>query len=925
MLFSIKIAMVKINKNGILTIFIAPIILIYYEALFSLVNRTNTLSLKNVALIIFYGLFISFIFYLLSKINKKVGLVFLIVIITCFALLFMTESYINKFFNSFMDFDMIFGRASDVCKNYLGDAIGIVVKHFYIIIFNMLPIVILIVFRKDINADYGLVGVISVIGSIIVFLALGIILSVINMGSRDVNEDLYVMIYNNGLINGFKENILSPKQSSEELSFSEVEVVEEKKLDETVEEKYEYNIMNIDFDKLPTDNSDIINLNNYVKSQMPTKKNKYTGLFKGKNLVLICAESFSKHAVKKELIPTLYRLVHDGFYFPKSYATTTTMSTSEGEFELLLGMSSVNGTTDMLDSVDKNNYFTIASAMKREGYHTSCYHNGNYYYYNRNITHDNLGYEFFMAKGSGLENYVRDMSDYTMFDATLNVYKDKKPFSVYYMTYDGHLPYKNDSPFYKKYSEEVYAICGKDISTELCTYYCKMVGIDRALENYIKRLDEEGILDDTVIALTPDHFPYGLLQSNGGKPFYELYKETFDTNDVDKRDANSFVIWSHSLENDLKSYATTIDAPVGNVDMLPTLLNLFGLEYDSRLFIGRDVFSDSEPLVFWGNNSFVNDNCYYNGIKKEGKMLDNTALDEKYLDDIKKKVKDKLVFATNVLKYDYFNYLFKDRIVEEKIEEKMKEAEETKVLTDSQKAKIKEKEEAINFGYSGKTYNNLEELNHNFSSINTVEKNKKDGSYTYDILKFGKFEQDGDIMNGPEDLEWMILYQNNDKILLLSRYILDAVPFCAGDIVDWEHSDLRNYATLNFFPNAFGEYEKKRLISVASSNVNDNPVIDYVNVLNMIEIETFFGKEKGRDKVLATKGTPYAIGNGLFVKKDDENWYDGYSSYWLRDVIVNSRYKYYPDVEYNGHVNRVGYVSNTLNIGFRPAIWIKYN
>ena len=215
--------------------------------------------------------------------------------------------------------------------------------------------------------------------------------------------------------------------------------------------------------------------------------------------------------------------------------------------------------------------------------------------------------------------------------------------------------------------------------------------------------------------------------------------------------------------------------------------------------------------------------------------------------------------------------------------------------------------------------------NFNFSNINTVEKNNKNGSYTYDILKFGKFEQDGDIMNGPEDLEWMILYQNNDKLLLLSRYILDAVPFCVGDTVDWEHSDLRNYATLNFFPNAFGEYEKQRLISVASSNVNNNPVIDYVNVLNMIEIETFFGKEKARDKVLATKGTPYAIGNGLFVRKDNDNWYDGYSSYWLRDMIVSSRYKYYPNVEYNGYVNRTGYVSNTLNIGFRPAIWIKYN
>ncbi|MDE5991932.1 MAG: sulfatase-like hydrolase/transferase, partial [Oscillospiraceae bacterium] len=154
------------------------------------------------------------------------------------------------------------------------------------------------------------------------------------------------------------------------------------------------NRMDIDFDAALSRNPNAVisELNNYVRSLTPSNKNEYTGLFKGKNLILICAEAFSDAVVSEELTPTLYRMSHNGIYFSDYYQPTWGGSTTTGEFSFVTGLVPESGLESMLKIQDNNNYFTLGNQLQRQNYTSCAFHNGQFDYYSRNLTHTNLGY-----------------------------------------------------------------------------------------------------------------------------------------------------------------------------------------------------------------------------------------------------------------------------------------------------------------------------------------------------------------------------------------------------------------------------------------------------------------------------------------------------------------------------------------------------
>ena len=162
--------------------------------------------------------------------------------------------------------------------------------------------------------------------------------------------------------------------------------------------------MDIDFEKLAseTNKSDLQGLYKWLSTEQGTKQNEYTGLFKGKNLILICAEGFSQYAVSPELTPTLYRLIHNGFYFSDYYQPAWGGSTSTGEYSVLTGLIPTDGVKSIRKTSDHNMYLTIGNDMQRLGYTTLAYHNNSYTYYGRNETHENLGYSKFIGMGNGM-------------------------------------------------------------------------------------------------------------------------------------------------------------------------------------------------------------------------------------------------------------------------------------------------------------------------------------------------------------------------------------------------------------------------------------------------------------------------------------------------------------------------------------------
>lgn len=425
--------------------------------------------------------------------------------------------------------------------------------------------------------------------------------------------------------------------------------------------EYGYNVTDIDFDTIIANTSDktLLNVHKYVQSLSGTKQNAYTGLFKGKNLILIAAESFSKEVIDPVRTPTLYRLSTKGIKFTDFYQPTWGGSTSTGEYSILTGLVPTAGVSSILKIADCDLSFTIGNKLKNEGYFSAAYHDGTYTYYSRNLTHTKFGYETFTAFGNGLENVMNNKvwpaSDLEMFEGTLSDYIDKQPFSVYYMSVSGHGFYTNfNNGMSMKNRAEVENL---DYSTTVQAYLAANMELEHALAYLVDELEKAGIADDTVIAICPDHYPYALEkgESWGNSEDYlgELYGFTV-TNSAE-RDHNALILWSGCLENENNDMATTISTPTYSLDILPTLCNLFGVEYDSRLLVGRDVFSDAEAIVVWPDYNWKTERGYYDYTRKQFIPAEgNEAADDEYIDRINSIVRNKIAYSKAVLNYDYF-------------------------------------------------------------------------------------------------------------------------------------------------------------------------------------------------------------------------------------------------------------------------------
>lgn len=423
--------------------------------------------------------------------------------------------------------------------------------------------------------------------------------------------------------------------------------------------EYGYNVLDIDFDKLIAEstNKKLTAIHQYVSSLTPSKQNEYTGLFEGKNLILVCAESFCKEVIDPERTPTLYRMATKGIVLEEFYQPTWGGSTSTGEYSFVTGIIP-SSSSAMQNSIGHNMYFTLGNQLQRQGYFSACYHNATSTYYKRNKTHTNLGYSTFTTCDDGFKGKMTvqwPYSDLEMMELSIEDYIDRQPFSIYYMTVSGH----------PDFAYSANAMARKNWSiVENMNYPKKVLGylgcqqeLESALTYLIAQLEEAGIADDTVIAVCPDHYPYGLQKSSSWNNSTDWLNYLYGSHGTNiARDHNIAMIWCRSLED--REEPIVVSAPTYSLDLVPTLSNLFGLPYDSRLLVGRDILSDTEPLVIWGDMSWKSDKGYYNHSKGTFTPNDGVTVDSDYVSGINAKVSNAFTYSRAYTTYDYFRVLF---------------------------------------------------------------------------------------------------------------------------------------------------------------------------------------------------------------------------------------------------------------------------
>ena len=430
--------------------------------------------------------------------------------------------------------------------------------------------------------------------------------------------------------------------------------------------EYGYNEINFNFDDLIDNerNSRIRGVHEYVSSLSGSRQNAHTGIFEGKNLILITAEAFSKQVVDPVMTPTLYRLVNNGFYFSDYYQPGWGSSTSGGEYSIITGHAPTSGVRSIRIAADQNASFTIGNRLQSLGYFSAAYHNGTYTYYNRNSTHTKFGYSTFSALNNGMTGHVKAVwpaSDLEMMEYSVPQFIYERPFSVYYMTISGHGNYSNTGNNMARKNWNAFPEQYDGMSSFIRAYMACNLELEYALEYLIEVLERAGIADDTVIVLSTDHYPYALEHSNSWGTDKEYLSELFGypVNTLADRDSSALIIWSGSLENEHKDLAYEVSSPTFSLDILPTLLNLFGLEFDSRLFSGRDVFSEAEPLVFWLNRSWITDYGFFNGSNSSFTPAPDVTVPDDYVSRIRNIVNNRINLSTAILENDYFNTLFR--------------------------------------------------------------------------------------------------------------------------------------------------------------------------------------------------------------------------------------------------------------------------
>ncbi len=368
-----------------------------------------------------------------------------------------------------------------------------------------------------------------------------------------------------------------------------------------------------------SDDKAVISLCDYFDAKTPTMTNEYTGLFEGYNLVYICAEGFSRYGIDPDITPMLYEMANNGIvlkHFYNSFPNTTT----NGEFAFATSLwPDVSRAADQgtgVGSFSQSGAVFMPNGLgdifAAEGVPTYAYHDFIGRYYRRKYTWPNLGYENIKFLGQGMTfSSSWPASDLEMFEQSVDDYIGEDRFHAYYMTFSGHGPYTSANVMYRKNIKTVKELAGDKYKDDVILgYFCGEYEFELGLEYLVERLKDAGKLDKTVIVIVGDHYPYYLTDSAkkeyGGGTIEDVFEQSRST----------CIIYNSGLEQPIVSNAYCC-----NVDILPTVLNLFGIEYDSRLFMGNDIFSSSLHRARLYNGSFITEFVSYD--KKENKVVWN--------------------------------------------------------------------------------------------------------------------------------------------------------------------------------------------------------------------------------------------------------------------------------------------------------------
>lgn len=549
-------------------------------------------------------------------------------------------------------------QGGEAMTNFWRELLAAMGDHFPWLVALLVPLALRIFLRKGLKGELRAKGRIVLLALAVALFALtraGIWQTGTEMfsdedyyRSREIATNQNVQRF--GLLTTIRLELTRHAKTEEQDYYIPEETQGENPAQEPAEVKY--NVMDIDFDALNalTEDKKLLAINDYCSKVTGTNQNEYTGMLKDYNLIVMCAESFSPAAIDKDLTPNLYKLTQQGIIF-NNYYNTFPNTTTDGEYALMQGLYPDAGRSKAVSSLyaSRNSYlpFTLGNVFQSQrGVESFGYHNYRGSYYGRSESHPNMGYTMKFA-GDGMTFTTNwPASDLEMMEQSVDDYIGKEPFHAYYMTFSGHYKYDiGTNEMAKRNWDQV-----KDLpysSNAIKAYLSCNIELDKAIGYLMERLEQAGVADRTAIVIAGDHFPYGLKDSE----YAELIGHDIDGFSKYK---STLIFWVGGLEKNI-----VVDEYCCNVDVLPTILNLWGFEYDSRLLAGTDVFSDGTHAAVLVDKSFLTDKVWFNASTGEIRyQVPESEIPEGYVENMNQLIATRFSISADILNTAYYNFVF---------------------------------------------------------------------------------------------------------------------------------------------------------------------------------------------------------------------------------------------------------------------------
>lgn len=392
----------------------------------------------------------------------------------------------------------------------------------------------------------------------------------------------------------------------------------------------------------------------YEENRNTPLVNDYTGIFNGKNVIVIHAESLQGFNLGlsfngEEVTPNINKLANTGIYFNNFYAQVGVGTSSDSEFTYATSLLPANNGTVFVNYAN-NKFKTVQNMMHDKGYYVFSMHGNVGDFWNRDIMHLNMGYDKFYSRSSFVidEEYGLGLSDKSFFRQVVPMIKDinntlNKPYYGTLITLTNHTPWKevdeySDYDLSSSVEIDGEAIVRDYLEEKVLGRYIKAVHyMDEAIGQFIQDMDKEGLLDNTIIVIYGDHdaridkkqydymYNYDPVSDRVLTPDDPGYKE-FNNYDYELNRKVPFIIWSKDMDKGIE-----IDTPMGMIDAAPTLGNMLGIY--NKYALGRDVMNlkKGDGIVVFKDGSYITDKIYYSAKNNEAYAITSGVIEDDYI------------------------------------------------------------------------------------------------------------------------------------------------------------------------------------------------------------------------------------------------------------------------------------------------------